>query len=68
MFIENTKVFMYFFNNCIFFFQLVAYGWDQVSRSFGTFVHRTLCSKVYYCALHDPVWELYQTTRSCYGN
>ncbi|KAF1765186.1 hypothetical protein GCK72_005138 [Caenorhabditis remanei] len=46
--------------------EIVAYGWDQVSRSFGTFVHRHLCSKTYFCAHHDPLWDLYKTTRNTY--
>ncbi|CAI2324337.1 unnamed protein product [Caenorhabditis sp. 36 PRJEB53466] len=42
--------------------EIVAYGWDRVSRSFSTFVHRHLCARTYFCALHDPLWELYKAT------
>ncbi|CAI5442422.1 unnamed protein product [Caenorhabditis angaria] len=42
--------------------EIVAYGWDRVSQSVSSIIHRSICSKTYFCATHDPIWRLYCAT------
>ncbi|CAB3405429.1 unnamed protein product [Caenorhabditis bovis] len=39
--------------------EIVALGWDRVSRAFSALVHRSICSKQYFCVAHDLIWKLY---------
>uniref|UniRef100_A0A8R1E0F4 Uncharacterized protein n=1 Tax=Caenorhabditis japonica TaxID=281687 RepID=A0A8R1E0F4_CAEJA len=42
--------------------EIVAYGWDQVSHPLAAYIHRQLCNSTHFCALRDPLFDLYQTT------